>query len=44
MKIRFHYFIVVALRKTWPKLFERYYSEYEEVIFNYGQEYFEEEK
>ena len=41
--MRFHYYIVFALRKYFPKLFERYYSEYDEVIFNYGEEYFEEE-
>jgi len=43
--MRFHYYIVVALIKIWPKLFQRYYSEYEEVLYDYESNYinFEEE-
>lgn len=32
MKIRMHYFILWCLIKVWPKLFLRYYAEYNEAF------------
>jgi hypothetical protein len=34
--MRLHYYILIILVKVWPKLFERYYKEYQLVAEKYN--------
>jgi hypothetical protein len=40
MKMRLHYFILVMLIDTFPKLFNRYFEEYQEVKEMYNDKYY----
>lgn len=42
--MRIHYWMLVGLIKFWPKLFERFFTEYDEVWIKYGKmEHFDSE-
>lgn len=41
MKFRLHYFLINALIRIWPQLFQRYYQEYFDTYSDYVTSKFE---